>query len=249
MARRKSSSAKDLVFLPWWLNGILAILSFAIFTKPLPALAVVVSLFFIAMAFLSALRASLNSRRLEQQTGVESLHKLGWKQFENLLGEAYRRQGYAVKETLGGGADGGVDLVLRRNGETILVQCKRWKEKPVPVQTVRELFGVLTDCKANAAKLVATTRFTSDAAAFARGKAIELVDSQALLQLIRGVQRSGNVATSMIPENSGVVEAQRCPKCGSAMVLREARRGQNQGSKFWGCQNFPRCRGTRDLIL
>jgi hypothetical protein len=35
----------------------------------------------------------------------------------------------------------------------------------------------------------------------------------------------------------------RCPKCGSEMVLRTAKSGANQGERFWGCPNFPRCRG------
>ena len=35
----------------------------------------------------------------------------------------------------------------------------------------------------------------------------------------------------------------RCPKCGGDMILRTARSGANQGGKFWGCSNYPRCRG------
>jgi hypothetical protein len=35
----------------------------------------------------------------------------------------------------------------------------------------------------------------------------------------------------------------RCPKCGSEMVLRIAKQGANQGQSFWGCSNYPRCRG------
>lgn len=34
-----------------------------------------------------------------------------------------------------------------------------------------------------------------------------------------------------------------CPRCGSAMVLRNGRRGQ-----FYGCSTFPRCRGTREYL-
>ena len=34
-----------------------------------------------------------------------------------------------------------------------------------------------------------------------------------------------------------------CPKCGSLMVLRTARKGTNQGQQFWGCSNYPNCRG------
>jgi len=39
-----------------------------------------------------------------------------------------------------------------------------------------------------------------------------------------------------------------CPRCGAAMVLREVtREGPRKGTQFWGCPNFPKCRGTRDL--
>jgi len=34
-----------------------------------------------------------------------------------------------------------------------------------------------------------------------------------------------------------------CPKCGSSMVMRETKKGENKGKKFWGCSNFPKCRG------
>jgi len=34
-----------------------------------------------------------------------------------------------------------------------------------------------------------------------------------------------------------------CPKCGNEMVLRTAKKGANQGNQFWGCPDFPRCRG------
>lgn len=33
-----------------------------------------------------------------------------------------------------------------------------------------------------------------------------------------------------------------CPECNTPMVLRTATRGPNQGGKFWGCPNYPRCR-------
>ena len=38
--------------------------------------------------------------------------------------------------------------------------------------------------------------------------------------------------------------SQSCPKCGGGMVLREVKKGQNIGNKFWGCSSFPKCRGV-----
>ncbi len=30
---------------------------------------------------------------------------------------------------------------------------------------------------------------------------------------------------------------------GGVMVMREVKKGQNIGNKFWGCSSFPKCRG------
>lgn len=38
-----------------------------------------------------------------------------------------------------------------------------------------------------------------------------------------------------------------CPKCGSRMIVRETKKGQNKGKKFWGCTKFPKCRGILNL--
>lgn len=35
-----------------------------------------------------------------------------------------------------------------------------------------------------------------------------------------------------------------CPKCGSAMIERIAKKGSNVGNMFWGCSRFPKCRFT-----
>lgn len=37
-----------------------------------------------------------------------------------------------------------------------------------------------------------------------------------------------------------------CPKCGSNLVERTAKKGPNAGSQFLGCENYPRCRFTRN---
>jgi predicted RNA-binding Zn-ribbon protein involved in translation (DUF1610 family) len=38
-----------------------------------------------------------------------------------------------------------------------------------------------------------------------------------------------------------------CPRCGSALILRTARKGRNRGSQFWGCTAWPSCGYTADL--
>ncbi len=37
-----------------------------------------------------------------------------------------------------------------------------------------------------------------------------------------------------------------CPKCGGRMILRRPRQGQNW-TPFWGCSEYPECRGKRNI--
>lgn len=42
-----------------------------------------------------------------------------------------------------------------------------------------------------------------------------------------------------------------CPKCGSEIILRETKKGENIGKAFWGCSAFPKCRSVltiRDFL-
>lgn len=43
------------------------------------------------------------------------------------------------------------------------------------------------------------------------------------------------------------LQTHKCPKCGGNLVLRTASRGVNAGNKFWGCENFPKCRYIRNM--
>jgi DNA topoisomerase-1 len=49
------------------------------------------------------------------------------------------------------------------------------------------------------------------------------------------------------PQPPPGTEAPPCPRCGGAMVLRQAFRGRGRGNSFWGCANYPTCRGIVSL--
>lgn len=212
-------------------------------------------------AGVSFVRARQRARLLDTRTGLDSIASLHWREFEQLVGEAFRRQGYAVEETGLGGADGGVDLVLRREGRTWLVQCKRWRQRQVPVATVREMWGLLAHHRADGIKIVCVGEYTPDARRFAVGKAIELISGRDLVGMVQAARQA---SSSTAPAASGAVplsaptpslapvaagpsvsaetSAPACPKCAGRMARRVNR--QN-GVEFWGCVAYPKCRGTR----
>ena len=52
------------------------------------------------------------------------------------------------------------------------------------------------------------------------------------------MERSEDVAARYAP---------LCPKCGSPMVKRVAKKGDRAGREFWGCSQYPKCRGLINI--
>ena len=179
-------------------------------------------------------------RRYDRQTSIESIRALSWQDFERFVLEAFRRQGYEARTT-GGGADGGVDLILKKNGRTTLVQCKQWRSSSVGVKPVRELAGVVASEGAHQGIFVGSGTFTSQARDFALRANIRLLGGAELEGLIRPIKQTADAQDPTLKEPST-----NCPKCGDVLVTRTAKRGAHAGETFLGCNAFPRCRYTRN---
>ncbi|WP_115514743.1 MULTISPECIES: restriction endonuclease [Xanthomonas] len=211
----------------------------------------------LGICWLAALFSYLGTRSrrrfLETRTTLESLAAGGWRQFEQLVGEAFRRQGYSVEETGLGGPDGGIDLILRKDGRRTLVQCKQWKRQQVGVSVVREMFGLLAHHQADAVKIACIGSYTKDAERFAQGKPIELISGEQLLEMIQMAQQQATakpmpqaarvepVFASTESAASATIAIPSCPRCGNVLVQRRNRRSSEN---FLGCNQFPKCRGT-----
>ena len=282
--RSTTSELVDLVaFVPWWAGIALAVIFYfilhAVASSSIPPAAqlgsagnvaagavlrglatagqYVLPIICLAGALVSAVRR--NKRRTLARSAAVSgatcmVDGMSWREFEMLVGEAFRLQGYKVEEIGGGGADGGVDLVLTKAGERFLVQCKQWRAFSVGVDVVRELYGVMAARGAAAGFVVTSGQFTKPAVEFANGRNIQLIDApelHALLQRARStltaesLPHSAATATSAAP--IGTSSPPDCPKCGKLMIRRRARRGDKAGKDFWGCSGYPKCRSTRAI--
>lgn len=269
MARRKEGLFDAMASMPWPVGFVFGIVAYAglrygvggfLAASDNPALSALgkaashgtISFFawaLLGICWIAALCSFIARRKrsqlLETQTDLNSLRAMSWREFEMLVGEAFRRQGYRIEETGLGGADGGIDLRLNKNGRVTLVQCKQWRSQRVDVKIVREMYGLLAHHHADAIKIVAVGNFTRDAQRFVQGKPIELVHGEALLAMIRMAQASTPALQPMASTKPPQpIVAPDCPKCGVAMVKRTNRRN---GNAFWGCTRFPSCHGTKPL--
>ncbi len=171
---------------------------------------------------------------------VEQLRSIDWFQFEKLLGHIYQKQGYSVTRRGGANPDGGIDLIIQKNGQCAAVQCKQWKAWNVGVKTVREFLGALTDAGIQKGKLITLRGYTGEARQLAEKHGIEIVNETVLTQMIESTDARFD------PEVLELLHDMRkfCPKCEREMVIRVAGRGPNPGSQFWGCSGYPNCHFT-----
>lgn len=257
-------------WLPWWGGVLLAVVVwvlFEVFTPALPSaaglkpgqfamnslliqLAPVAKYAICFLCLLGALVSFMGRRRrqtllqnVQGPSGASAVLGMSWREFEMLVGEAFRQQGYMVTETGAAGPDGGVDLVLRKGTERYLVQCKQWRALKVGVSVVREHYGVMAAQGAAGGFVVTSGRFTQEAESFAAGRNIQLIDGPQLHEMI---SKARAPTPTWAPEPvAPTATTPSCPQCRAPMVMRTATRGANAGSRFWGCSRYPACKGTR----
>ena len=78
---------------------------------------------------------------------------------------------------------------------------------------------------------------------------------QAQLQsVLERFKRTGGFSENMTRERLETLKtaarnegAPQCPECGKPMFRRIQKRGRNQGREFWGCSDFPQCKGIRPI--
>lgn len=180
--------------------------------------------------------AVVNPRPSAEQL-ITQIRSVDWFQFEKLVALIYRKAGFTVSRRGGANADGGIDLILQKDGERTAVQCKQWKTWNVGVKAVREFLGALTDANISKGIFITLCGYTADAKALAEKHGIAIINESGLAKLI---ESSG---AAVDPETTQLLADKRkfCPKCESEMVLRVAKKGPNPGQKFWGCSKYPRC--------
>jgi hypothetical protein len=105
---------------------------------------------------------------------------LDGRRFEIEVAITLEKLGYDVRRT-GRPGDGGVDLVLSRDGRETVVQCKAHKNRIGP-GPVRDLYGTMIHRKADEAWLVTATGYSRAAQDFANGKRIRLLRVRELLR-------------------------------------------------------------------
>ncbi len=193
----------------------------------------------------SALRQENRENRPQTSLDlIEQLRTIDWFQFEKVVGLAYRKLGYSVTKCGGANPDGGIDLVIEKDGQRLAVQCKQWKTSKVGVKAVREFLGALTDAGIQKGIFITLRGYTGAAKQLAEKHGIEIVNETGLARMLESTDAKFDSETLHILRDT----RKFCPKCERALVLRTATKGPGSGQKFWGCSAYPRCHFTLPAV-
>lgn len=179
----------------------------------------------IALGWLTGRVEAARRRHLVEWT--TDLRLLNAEEFEWLVGETFAREGWTVRETGRQGApDGNIDLKLARNGDRLIVQCKRWTASQVGVDEIREFGGTLLREGLKGSNGLFVTLSDFNGAAVSEGKAlgVRLMNGRELHERMEKVRKS-----------------ESCDICGRPMLLDRSQHG------WWFRCVTQGCPGKRNL--
>lgn len=129
----------------------------------------------------------LTMRRRSAGTGAFAA--LRDRELEALIAAAFRSQGYeSVKSPGGPSLANSGEMVLRRERTTFLLESRHVRSAKVGVDAVQALQRAMATRGATAGFLLTGGRFSREAAAFAPGCGIRLVDGPALAAMLKRVK-------------------------------------------------------------
>jgi restriction system protein len=116
---------------------------------------------------------------------AQPLGRMPWRDVQHLIGEAYRRRGYEVRDLAGASSPAGADLMLIKATQRLLVVCQQWHCRKLRERPVRELYGAMAAQGATGGMLINAGTITPDAWRFAGLGRIEIIDVPRLVALLR----------------------------------------------------------------
>lgn len=165
---------------PWWVTLLVAIALFWIAYAVFPPVAPFIPIPFVLLSIYFAVTQWRKGTPSNVGKHLDTLRGMSWEDFSALVIDAYRRRGHIVLP-----ADGrGYDFKLTKNGQVILLQCRRWKVNQVGAAPVRELAEAVALSEAFRGICLSAGEFSQPARKLAVDEPVSLVSGADLIELV-----------------------------------------------------------------
>ncbi|SPT88164.1 Mrr restriction protein-related [Bacillus cereus] len=128
-------------------------------------------------------REEIQIQREKMKAKREDLNEMDPRKFEFLVADVFQNLGYKAKVTPGSN-DGGKDIVLRKGRETKFVEVKRHTQGTIGRPAIQKLHSAIVDADAVGGYFVTLSNFNKNARKYAANKNIELIDGDALINMM-----------------------------------------------------------------
>ncbi len=174
---------------PWWISigvaGVVAGAGLSLLPEKWRVLGMTLCLPFLVIAGIAAWRQWQLPSAARVDRTLDAVRAMSRDDFAAALQSGYARDGYVVTRV----DDGRADLALKKEWQTALVCCRRWKLARIGVEPLRELLAAKEALELREGIFVATGEVTDTARKFAAENGIRIVGGAELARLLPGIGR------------------------------------------------------------
>lgn len=200
------------------------------------------------LCLIAALGTVVAHRWRTNVLGHDNLASIRWlsaREFNHLVEEGFRRQGFFVQSSERFLSRAGIDLILRKGKNHILVLCRRDPDPARQMAAVQELHAATATLQAASGLLITCEWVAPEVKAFAAVQGVAVIEGPALLKLVeraRGKIMRPPPAVRREPRFATPLAAiPACTSCGGPMVpdARDEQADPEHGS--WHCARGEGC--------
>ncbi|HWI82485.1 restriction endonuclease [Ramlibacter sp.] len=168
----------------WWISLLVAVAVVAAARALLPpqywVFGAMGAFPFLVIAAIALVKQWRRPSERQTQQVVERVRAMAWREFAQLLEQAFARDGYQVQRI-----EGAADLAVTRAGRTALVAARRWKAARHGEEGIAALHAQMRERDASGCTYIALGQLSANAQAFARAHGVQVMQAEGLAQLLR----------------------------------------------------------------
>ncbi|PEY37199.1 restriction endonuclease [Bacillus cereus] len=126
----------------------------------------------------------IRANRIRRAANRMDLEKMDPREFEYFVADLFRSLGYKAQVTSGSN-DGGKDIILHKDKEMKFVEVKRYTKGTIGRPLIQKLHSAIVDAEAVGGYFVTLSNFNKNARQYAANKNIELIDGDALINMMK----------------------------------------------------------------
>jgi restriction system protein len=127
---------------------------------------------------------------------MSAVRKMKWHNFELLMAEGFRLQGFSVTGFAAPGSAEGSDMTLEKGQKKFCVQCRDWQVEKVGVVPIEKLAKAMAERNADGGYVITTGEISEEAAALAAARKIQFVRGPSLLAMM---EKAKETITTGVP--------------------------------------------------